>query len=142
MTRQGLLLIAHGARDPAWARPFEAVAARIAERSPHCVLRIAYLEHLSPNIDAASGALVREGCQRVDVVPMFLGAGGHVQRDVPQAVEALTRRHPQVSFVLHPTIGEVTAVIEAMAASVVEASAADPVARVATPASTPGRAAR
>jgi CbiX len=73
--KQGLLLIAHGARDPAWARPFEAIAARIADRAPERVVRIAYLDHLAPNIDAASGALVREGCQRIDVLPMFLGAG-------------------------------------------------------------------
>jgi sirohydrochlorin cobaltochelatase len=120
--KQGLLLIAHGARDPAWARPFEAIAARIAERAPERTVRIAYLDHLAPNIDAASGALVREGCQRIDVLPMFLGAGGHVQRDVPLAVEALGRRHPQVRFVTHPTIGEVGEVIDAMAASVLELS--------------------
>ncbi len=124
MSRQGLLLVAHGARDPAWARPFEAVAARIGEQAPHCALRVAYLEHLAPNIDAASGALVREGCLRIDVMPMFLGSGGHVQRDVPQAVDALTRRHPQVRFVLHPPIGEVAEIIDAMAACVVEASSA------------------
>ena len=29
-TTTGLLLFAHGARDPQWARPFEAVAARCA----------------------------------------------------------------------------------------------------------------
>jgi sirohydrochlorin cobaltochelatase len=120
--KQGLLLIAHGARDPTWARPFEAIAARIAERAPERVVRIAYLEHLAPNIDAASGALVREGCLRIDVLPMFLGSGGHVQRDVPQAVDALGRRHPQVRFVVHPPIGEVGEVIDAMAASVVELS--------------------
>jgi sirohydrochlorin cobaltochelatase len=123
MIKQGLLLVAHGARDPTWARPFEAVAKRVGERAAHCALRVAYLEHLAPNIDAASGALVREGCGRIDVIPMFLGAGGHVQRDVPQAVDALARRHPQVRFVLHPTIGEVAAVIDAMASCVVDASA-------------------
>ena len=120
--KQGLLLVAHGARDPAWARPFEAIAARIGERAPGSVVRVAYLEHMAPNIDAASGALVREGCERIDVLPMFLGSGGHVQRDVPLAIEALGRRHTQVRFVVHPPIGEIAEVIDAMAASVVAAS--------------------
>jgi sirohydrochlorin cobaltochelatase len=119
---QGLLLVAHGARDPTWARPFEAIAARIREHAPGRPLRIAYLDHLAPNIDAASGALVREGCQQIDVLPMFLGAGGHVLRDVPDAVAALIKRHPQVSFVLHPTIGEIPEVIDAMASAVVKRS--------------------
>ena len=29
----GLILFAHGARDPRWAEPFEAVAARVRERA-------------------------------------------------------------------------------------------------------------
>ncbi len=112
-------MVAHGARDPVWARPFEAIAESVREMAPQRELRIAYLEHMTPNIDAACGALVREGCERIDVLPMFLGAGGHVQRDVPQAVEALTRRHPNVRFVLHPPVGEVAEIVAAMAASVV-----------------------
>ena len=31
--KRGLLLFAHGARDPAWARPFEAIARRVRERN-------------------------------------------------------------------------------------------------------------
>ena len=31
---RGLILLAHGARDPAWAGPFEAVVARMRERAP------------------------------------------------------------------------------------------------------------
>jgi sirohydrochlorin ferrochelatase len=30
----GLILFAHGARDPRWAEPFEAVAARMCARGP------------------------------------------------------------------------------------------------------------
>jgi sirohydrochlorin cobaltochelatase len=32
----GLILFAHGARDPRWAAPFEAVAARIRAQRPSC----------------------------------------------------------------------------------------------------------
>jgi sirohydrochlorin cobaltochelatase len=32
--RRGLLLFAHGARDPNWARPFEAVLRMVREREP------------------------------------------------------------------------------------------------------------
>jgi sirohydrochlorin cobaltochelatase len=31
---QGLILFAHGARDPRWAEPFEAVAARCRAQRP------------------------------------------------------------------------------------------------------------
>ncbi|WP_310735296.1 hypothetical protein [Mitsuaria sp. TWR114] len=32
----GLLLFAHGARDPAWAAPFQAIAAELQTRRPTC----------------------------------------------------------------------------------------------------------
>ena len=49
---------------------------------------------------------------------MFLGAGGHVRRDLPALLEALRQQHPQVSWVLRPAIGEAQSVIEAMAQEV------------------------
>ena len=42
----GLLLFAHGARDPAWARPFEAVAQRLRESRPQTPLVLAFLEFI------------------------------------------------------------------------------------------------
>ena len=34
-TRRGLVLLAHGARDPAWATPFEAAAGAVVVAGAH-----------------------------------------------------------------------------------------------------------
>lgn len=112
----GLLLFAHGARDPQWARPFEAVAERCrAERGDKRVA-LAFLEFMAPDLVAAGGALAMAGCTAVDVVPLFLGAGGHVRKDIPVLMARLQADHPQVRFTLRQTVGEAPAVIAAMAA--------------------------
>ena len=49
----GLILFAHGARDPRWAAPFEAVARRIRERRPQLQLQLAYLELMAPSLAEA-----------------------------------------------------------------------------------------
>ena len=49
------------------------------------------------------------------LMPMFLGTGGHVRRDLPLLVEELRRAHPGVGFRLHAAIGEIAAVHGAMA---------------------------
>lgn len=116
MTTEGLLLFAHGARDPAWARPFEAIAARIAAARPELPLALAYLELMQPDIASAADSLLARGCTRIHIVPMFLGASGHVRRDVPPLVEALRARHGG-EWLLHPAIGEQEAVSAAMAAA-------------------------
>lgn len=113
--QDGLLLFAHGARDPAWARPFQAIAAALQDQRPDLPLALAYLELMAPDLTTAAHALVARGCRRVQIVPMFLGASGHVRRDVPPLVAELQRQHPGVQWLLHDAIGEQPAVIQAMA---------------------------
>ena len=121
MTKQttdntGLLLFAHGARDPQWARPFEAVAVRCREACGENRVALAFLEFMAPDLVAGGSALVAAGCTAVEVVPLFLGAGGHVRKDIPVLMARLQAEHPAVRFTLRPAIGEAAAVIEAMAA--------------------------
>ncbi len=113
--RHGLLLFAHGARDPRWAAPFAAVRERTAALRPGSEVRLAFLEFMAPGLVDAGGALVAAGCTAVDVMPLFLGAGGHVRKDVPALVAALVAAHPQVQWRLARTIGVDPRVIEAIA---------------------------
>lgn len=112
---EGLLLFAHGARDPAWAQPFEAVAARLRAARPGVPLSLAYLEFMPPDMAEAARTLVAAGCTRIHVMPLFLGTGGHVRRDVPALLDRLREQHgPAVDFQLHPPLGEHAAVLDAM----------------------------
>ena len=122
MTR-AIVLFAHGARDPRWAEPFEAVAARVRAAAPECDVALAFLELMTPALGDAVGGLVAAGAARVDVVPLFLGTGGHLRRDLPQLVDALRGAHAGVDIRLHAAIGEHAVVVEAMAAAAVAAAA-------------------
>jgi sirohydrochlorin cobaltochelatase len=113
--RDGLLLFAHGARDPNWARPFEAVLARVRAQRPEAEMRLAFLELMTPDLAAAAAELAAAGCGRIAIVPLFLGAGGHVRKDLPALVARLGETHPAVAFELLPPVGEAAAVIEALA---------------------------
>lgn len=120
MSRTGILLFAHGARDPNWALPFEAVAERLrgrsltdAKQAPEVTL--AFLEFMSPDIATAGDDLATRGCTAVSVVPLFLGAGGHVRKDLPKLLDELAARHPGVSWRLCPAVGETDILIQGMA---------------------------
>ena len=113
--KAAILLLAHGARDPRWAAPFETMAARIAALDPGRAVRLSYLEFIAPDLPAAAAQLVRDGFDRIDIVPLFLGSGGHVRNDVPRLVDELRAQNASVQWTLHPAIGELTDVIDAMA---------------------------
>lgn len=115
--RRGLLLFAHGARDSRWALPFEDIAQRVRTREPLVPVELAYLEFMAPGLLEAGHRLAADGCGRVDVVPLFLGAGGHVRQDIPRLLAELKHDHPAVHWELRPAIGEVGSVVEAMAAA-------------------------
>ncbi len=115
-TTQGLILFAHGARDARWAAPFEAVAQRVRSARPGVLVRLAYLELMQPTLAQAGAELVAAGCAGLHVLPMFLGAGGHVRQDLPRLVAELQRDHPEAQVTLHPPVGELGPVADAMAA--------------------------
>jgi sirohydrochlorin cobaltochelatase len=112
---QGLILFAHGARDPRWAAPFEAVAAAVRAARPGLPVRLAFLEFMAPTLPEAGAELAAAGCKALTVLPMFLGAGGHVRKDLPLLLEQMRAAHPGLAVSLLPAVGEIDSVVAAMA---------------------------
>jgi sirohydrochlorin cobaltochelatase len=110
-----LILFAHGARDARWAEPFEAIAARVRQADPDRPVELAFLELMTPDLAGAAQRVAAAGATRIDVLPLFLGAGGHLRRDLPPLVDRLRQAHPGLDIHLHEAIGENEAVIAAIA---------------------------
>ncbi len=113
--RRGIVLFAHGSRDPLWHKPMEAVAAHIATLSTHTPVVCAYLELSAPDLAAAVATLVDAGVQSITIVPMFLGVGKHAREDLPVLVAQLRQQHPVVQFTLQPAIGEDARLVQLLA---------------------------
>jgi sirohydrochlorin cobaltochelatase len=115
MTR-GLILFAHGAREPGWADPFEQLTARVRKALPDTEVRLAFLEIMRPEVGAAAAELVGAGADQIRVVPIFFGQGGHLRRDLPALIEALRTQFPGTSFDCAPAVGEDAGVLDAITA--------------------------
>jgi sirohydrochlorin cobaltochelatase len=109
---RGIVLFAHGSRDPAWARPFEEIAARVAKKFP---VRLAYLELMRPTLAEAVASLASAGAQSIRVVPLFLGPGAHVSEDLPRLVSSAQAAHPRIAIAVGKPLGEQPEVIAALA---------------------------
>lgn len=116
--KEGIVLVAHGSRDPEWSRPFERIAASLAQKLPAVSVGLAYLEH-GPSLEETVTALVAKGVGSIRVIPVFLGQGGHVKDDLPRLLAQSTR--PGLSLTLDKPIGEQPLVIEAIAAAIFSA---------------------
>ena len=126
----GIILFAHGSRDPLWRGPIEAVATRIRAERAQLPVACAYLELCEPSLPDATLAMLSQLKMQSDdainsvaisvdsirarsskplnirIVPMFLGMGKHAREDLPELANALRLAHPDVSFEITPTVGE------------------------------------
>jgi sirohydrochlorin cobaltochelatase len=125
-TPDGIILFAHGSRDPLWRGPIEAVSSRIRADHPQLPVACAYLELCEPSLpDAAAQMLAQlqitinsvanypdsmsaigSKSLKIRIVPMFLGMGKHAREDLPELASALRSSHPSVAFEITATVGE------------------------------------
>jgi len=111
----GVILFAHGSRDPLWRLPIDAVAQQMRMRWPGLVVDCAFLELTTPDLSTTVESLMMQGKTHLRIVPMFLGVGRHAREDLPKLVADLIEAYPQVQFELVPSIGEHPAMTALMA---------------------------
>jgi sirohydrochlorin cobaltochelatase len=113
--KRGIVLFAHGSRDPEWGEPVQKLAGIVARHDPEASVVTAFLEHLSPPLEHAIATLAGRGVDEITVVPVFIAQGGHLKQDLPRIVAAIRETHPELTIALAPAMGESDAVLEAMA---------------------------
>jgi sirohydrochlorin cobaltochelatase len=120
---KALILFAHGARDPRWATPFERLQQLVQAQLPDTGVELAFLELMTPRLPELVDRLAAQGCDAITVVPVFLGQGGHVLRDLPTIAEQLRQKYPQLTLNVVEAAGEDAAVLNAIAKYCVDVSA-------------------
>jgi len=97
---RGIVLFAHGARDPDWAAPFQQVRSRLTASRPEGRVELAFLELMSPTLDEAIDRLVAEGAVAITVFPLFMAQGGHLKQDLPRILDDIRARHARIPIAL------------------------------------------
>ena len=101
-----LVLVAHGSRNPEWGVPLEALTDAVARGAGTDRIRLAYSQFASPTLEEVVADAADDGVRRVRVLPLFMTAHGHVERDIRPVVDALRRAYETVEVELLPPVGE------------------------------------
>jgi sirohydrochlorin cobaltochelatase len=117
MGSHGVVLFAHGARDPRWAEPFQRLSERLSALRGESAgpVSLAFLELMTPDLPTAIAGQIADGVSVVTVVPVFFGQGGHVRRDLPAVLDQCRAAHPSVEIRCSVAVGEDDSVIDAIA---------------------------
>ena len=111
-----LILFAHGARAASWAAPFQRLQTMLREQLPDTPVELAFLELMEPSLSDVVARLVQQGYNQISVIPVFLGQGGHVARDLPAMVDTLRATYPALQLEVSGAVGESPVVLAAIAA--------------------------
>lgn len=128
-----MVLFGHGSRDERWAEPFHRVAAAVQAAAPDLAVELAFLELMRPDLETAVQRLVSAGATSIRIVPLFLGQGGHLRKDIPAIVAEISESLPGVSIELSPAAGDDERVIAALAAFCVAEAKQDGLSRRPSP---------
>jgi sirohydrochlorin ferrochelatase len=99
-----LVAVAHGSRDPRALRTVTALLDLVRELRPGLDVRLGHIELEEPLLsDTLASLAMSEGPGREAVlVPLLLGVGYHVKRDIPEAAAAVPALRTRIAGPLGP----------------------------------------
>ena len=109
----GLILFAHGSRNPAWRKPFDRLLKDVMKRSD-CQAILAFGEFMTPGLAEAAQSLAAAGVKTAVIVPLFIGGGMHVRGDLPR-LAAQAREVTGMRLRVARAIGDDAGVLKAIA---------------------------
>jgi sirohydrochlorin cobaltochelatase len=112
-----LIVVAHGSRNKKSAEQVTALCQKISEKARNLSAQNkfdrvthAFLQFASPLLGDTIDDLVQKGARRIIVFPLFIAAGSHLLKDIPEAVEAAGKTYPGVVFSITQHLGGIAAI--------------------------------
>ncbi len=99
-----LVVFAHGSSIESANDAVRAVSADLARAGGYDFVEPAFLGGGAPDLTAAARSLAGRGATRIIVIPYFLTLGLHLQRDLPDLLEAARRANPGVAITMTPPL--------------------------------------
>lgn len=101
-----LILLVHGSKDPAWLLPFKKLEHILKEDMGENNVRLACMQFVSPTVEETAEEAVKDGFLNLSFLPLFMSAGGHVERDIPLKTKSLKDRWPDLNIEILSPLGE------------------------------------
>ena len=107
MAETGVIILAHGSRNECGVSEIlNAVSGAVkACLPPEIKVVWAAMQFNHPNLEEATGLLMKQGVKRVVIMPYFLFEGIHPTRDIPSSIRVIRQTNPGVEFILASTLG-------------------------------------
>lgn len=99
-----VLIVGHGTREPEGTYGFLELVSSV-QKQVHSYVQPAFLEITPPSVPEGAEHCLSTGAEHLLVIPLFLFGGQDIKKKLPQALEKVRMRNPQLAVALSPHIG-------------------------------------
>ncbi|MGC8659879.1 MAG: sirohydrochlorin chelatase [Desulfomonilaceae bacterium] len=103
--KKAIILMGHGSRVPDAGRHMEQVATGLKDKFGYNIVEICYMSRLGPHFPEIFEKCVTQGASEIVVIPYFLHDGLHLVLDIPEMMQEIGSRYPNVKLVLGENLG-------------------------------------
>lgn len=101
----GVIILGHGSKLKDANDSLRRLAKELKRKNGLSLVEPAFLQFSQPDLSATIKKVAARGCRRIIIVPFFLFAGNHVNRDIPKEIRQAALTHKEVELIYAKNIG-------------------------------------
>lgn len=102
---KGVILVAHGSREPSAQKEFFTLINLLKPMLPGCMVEGAFLQFSPKTIESSLDELDKSGVNDVILLPYFLFNGVHSKKNIPSLVEKYLSLHSHMKIKIGSVLG-------------------------------------
>ena len=114
---KALFILAHGSKAKEADTILEAIVEKVREKAnDFSFVGYGSLQISKPSFEEGIDELIKKGVSEIIIVPMFIFIGNHVKFDIPEVLNDLKNKYPEVCFTMGDPIGADDKLVEILIA--------------------------
>ena len=101
----GVLVLAHGSRRKETEETLDLLVRKAKQKTGNELIHSAFLQFSEKDLNMGIDGLVSEGATSIVVVPLFIFEGVHVTEDIPNELELIRNKYPNIDIKLSESLG-------------------------------------
>ncbi len=103
--KTGVVVLAHGSKVKSGNEGLFKIVEMLRAMGKWDMVEAGFLQLAKPGLTEAVEDIVGRGAERVVVMPLLLFSGNHVLKDIPEEIEKVQKKYPDVEFCYAKNIG-------------------------------------
>lgn len=103
--KTAVIILGHGSRGGGNDATLKRIAEKMRLGGGDEIIEYAFLQYAQPTVDATLESCIKQGANKVVIVPFFMQTGVHVGRDIPGFLEKAKKQHPALEIRVTDYVG-------------------------------------